>query len=138
MLILSPTRELAMQIAAVMTDAGAAAGLATVCAYGGVPKHTQATALRKGVHVIVATPGRLKVCSKRHLPTDVVPSAACGQSSPIRTMHPPASTVSFTSRRRSQRGANMKKQCLVTGNVTHVCERVGPVQMHAPVALLQS
>ena len=60
-LILSPTRELAMQIAAVMTEAGSRAGLTTVCAYGGVPKHTQATALRKGVHVIVATPGRLKV-----------------------------------------------------------------------------
>ena len=53
-----------MQIAAVMTEAGARAGLTTVCAYGGVPKHTQATALRKGVHVIVATPGRLKVCAE--------------------------------------------------------------------------
>ena len=50
-----------MQIAAVMTEAGARAGLTTVCAYGGVPKHTQANVLRKGVQVIVATPGRLKV-----------------------------------------------------------------------------
>ncbi len=53
-----------MQIAAVMEDAGSRASLTTVCAYGGVPKHTQATALRKGVHVIVATPGRLKVRSR--------------------------------------------------------------------------
>ena len=50
-----------MQIAAVMEDAGSRAGLVTVCTYGGVPKHTQAAVLRKGVHVIVATPGRLKV-----------------------------------------------------------------------------
>ena len=60
-LVISPTRELAMQIAAVMEDSGSRAGLATVCVYGGVPKHTQAAALRKGVNVIVATPGRLKV-----------------------------------------------------------------------------
>ena len=60
-LMLSPTRELAMQIAAVMEEAGSRAGLTTICTYGGVPKHTQASALRKGVHIIVATPGRLKV-----------------------------------------------------------------------------
>ena len=54
-----------MQIASVMEDAGSRAGLTTVCAYGGVPKHTQATALRKGVHVVVATPGRLKVRSSQ-------------------------------------------------------------------------
>lgn len=59
--MLSPTRELAMQIAAVMEEAGSRAGLITVCVYGGVPKHTQAAILRKGVNVIVATPGRLKV-----------------------------------------------------------------------------
>ena len=60
-LMLSPTRELAMQIAAVMEEAGSRAGLITVCVYGGVPKHTQAAILKKGVNIIVATPGRLKV-----------------------------------------------------------------------------
>ena len=41
MLILSPTRELAIQIAAVMEESGASSGLKTLCAYGGVPKPPQ-------------------------------------------------------------------------------------------------
>ena len=41
MLILSPTRELAQQIAAVMEESGSASGLKTLCAYGGVPKPPQ-------------------------------------------------------------------------------------------------
>lgn len=60
MLVLAPTRELAQQIAAVLEEAGAAASLRTLCAYGGVPKRAQAQALRKGVDVLVATPGRLE------------------------------------------------------------------------------
>ena len=60
MLVLAPTRELAQQIAAVLEEAGAAASLRTLCAYGGVPKPAQAQALRKGVDVLVATPGRLE------------------------------------------------------------------------------
>ena len=43
-LILSPTRELALQIAAVMEEAGASSGLKTLCAYGGVPKPPQVRA----------------------------------------------------------------------------------------------
>jgi hypothetical protein len=42
-LILAPTRELAMQIAGVLEAAGAPLGLATLCAYGGVPKPPQAS-----------------------------------------------------------------------------------------------
>lgn len=41
MLILSPTRELAQQIAAVMEESGKASNLKTLCAYGGVPKPPQ-------------------------------------------------------------------------------------------------
>lgn len=40
-LILSPTRELAQQIAAVMEESGKASNLKTLCAYGGVPKPPQ-------------------------------------------------------------------------------------------------
>ena len=58
--MLAPTRELAQQIAAVLESAGQPAKLATLCAYGGVPKQAQAQALRKGVDVLVATPGRLE------------------------------------------------------------------------------
>lgn len=40
-LILAPTRELAMQIAGVLEAAGKPLGLTTLCAYGGVPKPPQ-------------------------------------------------------------------------------------------------
>lgn len=35
-------------------------GLKSTCIYGGVPKGPQETALWNGVHIVVATPGRLK------------------------------------------------------------------------------
>merc|ERR1719427_310427 len=59
MLIISPTRELAMQSQEVLDVAGASCGVRSVCVYGGVPKWTQKEALKKGVEVVVATPGRL-------------------------------------------------------------------------------
>merc|ERR1719244_1570001 len=60
MLVLSPTRELAMQTQVVMEQAGGACYIRSVCCYGGVPKWEQKKALRWGVEVVVATPGRLK------------------------------------------------------------------------------
>jgi len=60
MLVLSPTRELAMQTQVVMEQAGKACEIRSVCCYGGVPKWEQKRILRWGVEVVVATPGRLK------------------------------------------------------------------------------
>jgi len=60
MLVLSPTRELAMQTQVVMEKAGKDCYIRSVCCYGGVPKWEQKRALRWGVEVVVATPGRLK------------------------------------------------------------------------------
>jgi len=60
MLVLSPTRKLAMQTQVVMEQAGGACYIRSVCCYGGVPKWEQKKALRWGVEVVVATPGRLK------------------------------------------------------------------------------
>jgi len=60
MLVLSPTRELAMQTQVVMEQAGKACEIRSVCCYGGVAKWEQKRALRWGVEVVVATPGRLK------------------------------------------------------------------------------
>ena len=60
MLVLSPTRELAMQTQVVMEAAGKQCYIRSVCCYGGVPKWEQKKALRWGVEVVVATPGRLK------------------------------------------------------------------------------
>lgn len=60
MLILAPTRELAMQSNEVLVEFGSMVNLRSLVVYGGVPKHTQKAALRQGVDCIVATPGRLK------------------------------------------------------------------------------
>jgi len=59
MLIIAPTRELAMQSQEVLEEASQFVNMRSICVYGGVPKHTQRDALRKGVEVVVATPGRL-------------------------------------------------------------------------------
>jgi len=60
MLVLAPTRELAMQSQEVLENAGKVCGIRSVCCYGGVPKWEQKRALRWGVEAVVATPGRLK------------------------------------------------------------------------------
>jgi len=61
MLVLSPTRELAMQSDAVLEEFGAVVGLKSLTLYGGVPKHTQIAELKQGqVDCLVATPGRIK------------------------------------------------------------------------------
>merc|ERR1712211_89023 len=41
-----------------MGEASQFVDMRSICVYGGVPKHTQRDALRKGVEVVVATPGR--------------------------------------------------------------------------------
>ncbi|KAK4694330.1 ATP-dependent RNA helicase DBP3, partial [Lecanoromycetidae sp. Uapishka_2] len=56
--IVSPTRELAVQIHTQIEKLATPASLSTVCVYGGVPKDAQRAAL-KTAHIIVATPGRL-------------------------------------------------------------------------------
>ena len=56
--IISPTRELAVQIHDQIIQLATPAGLNTVCVYGGVPKDAQRQALRTA-HIVVATPGRL-------------------------------------------------------------------------------
>jgi len=57
-LILSPTRELAMQIEADIRTLGKYTDLRTVVLYGGLGPKTQIENLKKGVDIIVATPGR--------------------------------------------------------------------------------
>jgi ATP-dependent RNA helicase DeaD len=57
-LVLAPTRELALQIAAVARDL-AGTKLKTVTVYGGQPIERQLDGLRRGAHLVVATPGRL-------------------------------------------------------------------------------
>jgi len=58
-LILVPTRELAMQVADALMPLGRSVGVFLKTAVGGVPYDRQIDSLRRGVEVIVATPGRL-------------------------------------------------------------------------------
>ncbi|QOJ13727.1 MAG: DEAD/DEAH box helicase [Planctomycetia bacterium] len=58
-LVLSPTRELATQIAESFSVYGRHTGMRQAVIFGGVSQHHQVKALQRGVDVLVATPGRL-------------------------------------------------------------------------------
>jgi ATP-dependent RNA helicase DDX5/DBP2 len=58
-LVLAPTRELAVQIQAEAAIFGASSKIKSACVYGGAPKGPQVSALRDGVEICAATPGRL-------------------------------------------------------------------------------
>jgi ATP-dependent RNA helicase RhlE len=58
-LVLTPTRELAIQIDESFEAYGKFTGVRHTVIFGGVPQHPQVQALQKGVDVLVATPGRL-------------------------------------------------------------------------------
>ncbi|KAF8451287.1 P-loop containing nucleoside triphosphate hydrolase protein [Terfezia claveryi] len=58
-LILAPTRELAVQIQAEVTKFGKTSRIRNTCVYGGVPRGGQIRDLSRGVEVCIATPGRL-------------------------------------------------------------------------------
>ena len=64
-LVLAPTRELANQIHEVIEPMAAAAGLRVMTIFGGVSQHGQVQQLRRGVDVVVATPGRLEDLMKQ-------------------------------------------------------------------------
>ena len=58
-LILTPTRELAIQIGENIRDYGKKTQVKHTVIFGGVKQHKQVERLKKGVHILVATPGRL-------------------------------------------------------------------------------
>ena len=58
-MILVPTRELAVQVKDALSPLGKATGVRVKAMYGGVSMDPQIDALRKGVEIIVGTPGRL-------------------------------------------------------------------------------
>ena len=69
--ILAPTRELAQQIAGDLEDlTHFLPDVRTVCVYGGADMQKQANRLKKGCHIVVATPGRL-MDHMRHKSIDV-------------------------------------------------------------------
>eukprot|EP00956_Cyclotella_meneghiniana_P044299 scaffold311682_cov93-Cyclotella_meneghiniana.AAC.1 len=58
-LVLAPTRELAVQIKEECDKFGASSEIKNTVVYGGVPKSRQVRDLRSGVEIVIATPGRL-------------------------------------------------------------------------------
>ncbi len=72
-LVLVPTRELAMQVSEATFKYGARLGVKVVPIYGGQPIFRQLQLLDRGVHVVVATPGRaLDHIGRGSLPLDGV------------------------------------------------------------------
>ncbi len=66
-LVLAPTRELATQIAATIAPLAKAARLTVTTIFGGVSQRPQEQALRAGVDIVVACPGRLEDLMKQGL-----------------------------------------------------------------------
>jgi ATP-dependent RNA helicase RhlE len=66
-LILSPTRELAIQISEVFSKLAGGTGLRAAVVVGGMSESAQLQAIRKGAHVVIATPGRLSDYLERKL-----------------------------------------------------------------------
>lgn len=72
-LVLTPTRELAAQVGACFSAFGKFCGIKTTTIFGGVSQSPQVAALRGGIDVVVATPGRLmdlmqqKLCDLRSI-----------------------------------------------------------------------
>src|SRR5205085_3991651 len=58
-LVLVPTRELALQVHKALATYGARVNLRAIAILGGMPMRPQVQALQRGVHIVVATPGRL-------------------------------------------------------------------------------
>ena len=59
-IILAPTRELALQIDRTIQPIARSVGLFTTQIYGGVPQGRQVGALKKGVDIVIGTPGRVE------------------------------------------------------------------------------
>ncbi|RJQ72817.1 DEAD/DEAH box helicase [Pseudonocardiaceae bacterium YIM PH 21723] len=67
-LVVVPTRELCLQVTHDLADAGKHMNIRILSVYGGRPYEPQISALRKGVDVIIGTPGRLlDLAEQRHL-----------------------------------------------------------------------
>ena len=67
-LIVTPTRELAIQIGESFSAYGRYTDLKHTVIFGGVSQHSQVEALRKGIDILIATPGRLlDLMSQNHI-----------------------------------------------------------------------
>ncbi len=65
-LVLTPTRELCIQVTQALRAYGKAKGVDVVAVFGGAPIRTQQAQLRAGGHIVVGTVGRVKDLISRH------------------------------------------------------------------------
>jgi ATP-dependent RNA helicase DeaD len=65
-LVLTPTRELCIQVTQALRAYGARKGVDVVAVFGGAPIRTQQAQLRAGGHIVVGTVGRVKDLISRH------------------------------------------------------------------------
>ena len=72
-LVLTPTRELCIQVTQALRAYGERRGIKVVAVFGGAPIRTQVSQLKEGAHVVVGTVGRVKDLMSRH---ELVLSAA--------------------------------------------------------------
>jgi ATP-dependent RNA helicase DeaD len=66
-LVLTPTRELCIQVTQALRAYGRRKGVDVVAVFGGAPIRSQAAQLRAGGHVVVGTVGRVKDLISRHM-----------------------------------------------------------------------
>jgi len=64
-LVMTPTRELALQVCEAVTSFGQFMAVRALAVYGGAPYQPQIRALKRGVDIVVGTPGRLIDLMKR-------------------------------------------------------------------------
>ncbi len=80
-LVLSPTRELALQVSDQLQKLGKFKNIRVVTIYGGASYNTQISGIKRGAHIVVATPGRLvdfldqKMIKLQHVQTVVLDEA---------------------------------------------------------------
>jgi ATP-dependent RNA helicase DeaD len=86
-LLLSPTRELALQVSVHLSQIGQFQGITVLPVYGGQSYDRQIRALRRGAQVVVATPGRLlDLLERRALVLDGVRQVVLGEADEMLAM----------------------------------------------------
>jgi superfamily II DNA/RNA helicase len=140
-LILAPTRELVGQIDAALAPLARAEGLTTRTVFGGVGQQPQVNALRRGVDVVVACPGRLEdLIGQGHCSLDDVEITVLDEADHMADLGflPAVRRILRRTRRNSQRllfSATLDKQVdalvreFLTDPVTHEADSV-----QAPIA----
>ncbi len=86
-LVLAPTRELAMQVATAIHEYGKGTGISVLPVYGGAPYSTQIRRLKRGVDIVVGTPGRLlDLIRKRALNLSMVSTVVLDEADEMLSM----------------------------------------------------